>query len=140
MSQPVLVDTNVLMDVLTQRQPHCDASVAVWTAVYRRKLIGWVSADSFSTLYYLLRKMSNHTEAHRGIRKVCEIFEITPMDAALIGQALNSPLDDFEDAIQHECALRVKATAIITRDTRHFRNASIPAVTPEDFAKKFNLT
>ena len=138
MSQRILVDINVLMDVLTERHPHCDASLAVWIAVYEHKVAGWVSADSFSTLYYLLRKTLNHTETHRGIRKVLEVFEVAPLGAALLEKALHSPLDDYEDAIQYECALDVKATAIITRD-QHFRHAAIPVMTPAEFLAKFNL-
>jgi len=139
MSHPVLVDINVLLDVLAQRQPHCKHSVDIWVAVYRHTLTGWVSADSLSTLYYFLRKMSTHPEAHRGIQKVCEIFKIVPVDAALIGRALNSPMTDFEDAIQYECALAVNAIAIITRDMRHFQHSSIPALTPANFMRNFDL-
>ena len=140
MSQPILVDVNVLIDVLIQRQPHYAASAAIWTAVDRHVLDGWVSADSFSTLHYLLRKMSDRDTARRSIRLVGEVFSIVPVDVALIKRALHSHLDDFEDAVQYECALHVKATAIITRDRRHFRHTSIPAITPETFMAKLNLT
>jgi len=133
MSQRILVDINVLLDVLAQRSPHYVASAAVWAAVENREVAGWVSANSVTTLYYLLRKISNHVTAMRGIRLVHEVFSIAPVDAALIEKALHSSLSDFEDAVQYESALRVKATAIVTRDVRHFQHASIPAVTPEIF-------
>ncbi|MCL2700675.1 MAG: PIN domain-containing protein [Phycisphaerae bacterium] len=140
MSRRILVDINVLVDVLMQRHPHYAASAAVWTAVEQHGLSGWVSADSFTTLYYLLRKTSDHIEACRGIQRVRKVFVIVPVDAALIEDALHSPLNDFEDAVQHECALRVKATSIVTRNIRHFRNTSVPAVTPEAFVATLDLT
>jgi len=140
MNRRVFVDVNVLMDVLAQRQPHYAASAKAWVAVDRHDVSGWVSADSFSTLYYLLRKLSSHAEACQCLQKVGKIFEIVPVDADLIENALHSPLGDFEDAVQHECALRAMATVIITRDARHFRHASIPVMTPEDFVAEIGLT
>ena len=138
-SQPILVDANVLMDVLARREPHFTASAAVWAAVEKRGVEGWASADSFTTLYYLLRKRSGSAMAHRCLQLVSEVFKIVPVDAALLEKALHSPLDDFEDAVQYECALRVKAATIITRDMYHFQNTSIPAMTPAEFVAKFNL-
>ena len=140
MSGSVLVDVNVLMDVLNHRQPHYAASAEVWTAVEQHGLVGWVSADSFSTLYYLLRKASGRNVARRGVQLVSKVFAVVPVDAALLEKALQSPLGDFEDAIQYECALRIKAAAIITRDARHFRHTAIPAMSPVDFVAGFNLT
>jgi predicted nucleic acid-binding protein len=139
MSRRIFVDVNVLMDVLAQRQPHYAVSAAVWVAIDRHDVSGWVSADSFSTLYYLLRKLSNHAEACRCLQRVCDVFEVAPVDAALIEKALRSPVGDFEDAVQYECALHMNATAIITRDARHFRHAAIPILTPENFIADLEL-
>ena len=133
MNHRLLVDINVLLDVLANRQPHYDASAAVWAAVETRTVVGWVSANSITTLYYLLRKVSNHATALRGIRLVNEVFMVAPVDASLIEKALVSPLGDFEDAVQYENALRAKATAIVTRDVRHFRHSAIPVLTPDAF-------
>ena len=133
MSHRLLVDINVLLDVLAQRQPHYTASAALWAAVERREVIGCVSANTITTLYYLLRKLSNHATALRGVRLVNEVFVISPVDAALIEKAIQSSLGDFEDAVQYESALRSKATAIVTRDVRHFRRSAIPVLTPEAF-------
>jgi len=140
MNRRVFVDVNVLMDVLAHRQPHYAASAKVWVAVDRQDVSGWVSADSFSTLYYLLRKLSSHAEACQCLQRVCDVFEVVPVDAALIEKALRSSVGDFEDAVQHECALHINATAIITRDARHFRHAAIQAVTPENFVAGLELT
>jgi len=139
-SRRVFVDVNVLMDVLSKRHPHYTASAAAWTAVELYGVVGWVSADSFSTLYYLLRKLSSHAEACRCLQRVSDIFEIAPVDAALIEKAMRSPISDFEDAVQYECALDVNATAIITRDARHFQHAAIPILTPENFVADLDLT
>jgi len=138
MSQRILVDINVLMDVLVQRQPYYVASAAAWEAVASREVVGWVSANSITTLYYLLRKSSGHTTAMQGIRLVHKLFSIAPVDAALIEKALNSPVNDLEDAVQYESALLVNATTIVTRDEHHFRDTTIPIVSPEFFVANLN--
>ena len=132
------MDINVLMDVLVQRQPHYPASMAAWEAVVNREVVGWVSANSITTLYYLLRKSSGHATAMQSVCLVHQLFSIAPIDAALIEKALNSPVDDLEDAVQYECALHVKATMIVTRDERHFRDTAIPVMSPEVFMANLN--
>jgi len=139
MNQRIFVDTNVLMDVLLECQPHYDDSAAVWSAVDEHDVVGWVSANSFTTMYYLLRRFLTPAAARESIQEVRAIFSIAPVNAALIEKALYSPFDDFEDAVQYECALRVKATTIITRDERHFRRASISVMTPRAFLASLDL-
>ena len=139
MTHRVLVDINVLLDVLARREPHYAASAAIWAAAETHAIQGLVSANSITTLYYLLRKASNHATALRGIRLVGAVFVIVPVDATLIEKALNSPLGDFEDAVQYENALRAKATAIVTRDVRHFKDSSIPVLPPNTFLARATL-
>lgn len=128
-----LIDINILLDVLGCRQPHYNAAAAVWSAAETRRFEGMVSADSFSTLYYLLRQQSDHRTAMRGIRLVGDVFSIIALDEQIIAQAMNSPVKDFEDAIQYHSALRGQAECIVTRDLRHFRAADLPAMPPDAF-------
>ncbi len=126
----LLIDTNVLMDVLGEREPFYPTSSQVWDRIHNGEWEGWISAHSVTTLYYLVRKQSAHDVAMRGIRVVMDVFRIAPVDANLIAAAVANPLGDFEDAVQHQCALQVGANAIVTRDKRHFLEVSIPVLTP----------
>jgi predicted nucleic acid-binding protein len=132
MRQP-LVDVNVLLDVLSQREPHRVSSSQIWTAAERRQIRGLVSADSFSTLYYLLRRVSNAQTARRGLSMVLDVFDVVGIDEKTIRQALDSPVRDFEDAIQYHSAIHGQADCIVTRDLKHYRHADLPVLTPEDF-------
>jgi predicted nucleic acid-binding protein len=58
---------------------------------------------------------------------------VVPVDAQIISQALDSPVRDFEDAIQYHCAIRGNADCIITRDLRDYRNAELPVLGPNAF-------
>jgi predicted nucleic acid-binding protein len=44
---------------------------------------------------------------------------------------------DFEDCLQMECAKRVNADYIVTRDLPDFSNSNIAAISPMDFINKF---
>lgn len=132
MRQP-LVDLNILLDVLSQREPYRVSSSQVWTAAERRQIRGMVSADSFSTLYYLLRRVSNAQTARRGLSMVLDVFDVVGVDGKTIRQALDSPVSDFEDAIQYHSAIHGQADCIVTRDLKHYRHVDLPVLTPEDF-------
>ncbi|MGC8542010.1 MAG: type II toxin-antitoxin system VapC family toxin [Phycisphaerae bacterium] len=130
MSQRVLVDINILLDVLARREPHYAASAALWAAAETRAIEGLVSATSIVTLYYLLHRAANRATALRGIRLVRELFHVIPVDEVLIDEAMVSPLHDFEGAVQYHSALRAGVAIIVTRDMRHFKNSAIPVLSP----------
>ena len=52
----VLVDTNVALDVLLEREPHLAASAAVWDAVEARVVEGYIAAHGVTTIHYLGQK------------------------------------------------------------------------------------
>lgn len=131
--QRPLVDLNVLLDVLTRREPHAADSARLWAAAETRQIYAMVSADSFSTLYYLLRRMTGARTAKRGLAMVLDVFEVVEVNEKTLRQAMDSPVKDFEDAIQYHCAVRGKADCIVTRDLRHYRNADLPVMSPDAF-------
>lgn len=139
MKHRLFIDINVLLDVLSNRQPHFAASAMIWDAVENHLVQGSVSPNSITTLYYLMRKLSGHADSMKGIRLICDIFDIPSLDKSIIQKAINASWSDFEDAVQHETALLAKATVIVTRDIRHYRQASVPVMTPEEFLTSANI-
>ncbi|MCC6581543.1 MAG: PIN domain-containing protein [Phycisphaeraceae bacterium] len=128
-----LLDINILLDVLGQREPFLADAAKVWSAVETGHITGLISADSFTTVYYLLRRASNTRTALRGMRLLQGLFEVIPVDAQIISQALDSPVRDFENAIQYHCAIRGNADCIVTRDLHDYRRAELPVLAPDAF-------
>ena len=62
-----------------------------------------------------------------------DVFEIVEVDAQIVNQAIDSSFADFEDGIQHACALRGKASHLLTRDVAGFRRADLPVVSPKAY-------
>jgi len=52
----ILFDTNVVLDVLLDRQPYVEASAAAWAAVETGISEGMVAAHAATTIHYLVRK------------------------------------------------------------------------------------
>lgn len=132
MSRRVFFDLNVLLDVLTCREPFFEDAAELWTLAERRRIEGVISAMSLPTAYYLLRRAAGRRKALSGLKAMRSIFEIVELDATLIDQAIAGGFADFEDGVQACSALRAEADCIVTRDARGFRKSDVPAVRPAE--------
>jgi predicted nucleic acid-binding protein len=131
MRDRLFFDTNVLLDHLLDRQPFADDAAELWSMAERREIVGCISALSFNFVYYIVRHHAKERAARRAIRGLRHVFEIVEVDAQIIHQAIDSAFPDFEDAIQHACAVRAGATHLVTRDLVGFRRSEVPVVSPD---------
>jgi predicted nucleic acid-binding protein len=127
----ILVDTNVVLDVLLDREPHVGASAQVWAAVERNLAEGLLSAHAVTTIHYLVRKEQGNTKAKRTISAILRVFDVAMVDGRVIREALQLSSPDFEDAVTAAAALLSACDLIVTRDPKGFRGSVIPALTPE---------
>ena len=134
----VLIDTNVILDCLLDREPFVKEADEILKKCYDRKLIGYITAYTVPTIFYLLRKQFSTGERREMLFKLCGFMEIAGINKSHIIEAVtNERFDDLEDCLQTECAKAVGAQYIVTRNTDDFAYASVPAITPEDFLKLF---
>jgi len=139
MIRHVFFDTNILLDVLTERQPFFEDAALLWTMAEKRQIEGIVSAMSLPTAYYLLRRVVGHRKAITGIKAVRSIFEIVTLDHHMIDQAIDADYSDLEDGIQACAALRAGADCIVTRDPKGFRKSDVPVLAPETLIASLNI-
>jgi hypothetical protein len=59
------------------------------------------------------------------------------MPAEVVSQALNSPIADFEDALQAATAVYAGASALVSRNLRDYRHSKVPVFTPSQFLAAF---
>jgi predicted nucleic acid-binding protein len=133
MSDRLFLDTNVLLDHLLDREPFADNATELWSMAERREIVGCIAAISFNFVYYIVRHEANERKARQAIKGMRDVFEIVEVDAQVINQAIDADFADFEDAIQHACAMRTAATHLITRDLPGYRRSEIPVLTPEAY-------
>ena len=135
----VFVDTNVLLDVLAQREPFYSDSVAVWTLAERGKVHGLVSAVSFTNIFYIVRKLRNHQVALRTMVQLRDTFTPIACDAQVLNQAIDANFGDFEDAVQYFSAVRAEASCIVSRNPDHFPRADLPVLSPPEFLVAYSF-
>jgi predicted nucleic acid-binding protein len=132
--EKVFIDTDVIIDFLTDRKPYSIEAAKIFSLIDQKKITGYVSSLSFSNLYYVLRKFGTHKKIMTSLHELAELVEILNVDGDTIKSALGSDFKDFEDAIQYFTALKNKKTdCIITRNIKDYKNISLPLMTPETF-------
>jgi predicted nucleic acid-binding protein len=60
------------------------------------------------------------------------VFEVAPVDEAVLRSALALNWKDFEDAVTAAGARRAKCDAVITRNPRDFKGAPVRVLTPSE--------
>ena len=131
----LLIDTNVLLDVLAEREPFYEDSSRVWEHVESGRAEGYISAVGFNNIYYIVRRVSDRRKARRAIVLLRQLFEVAPVDEDTLDRAISSSIKDFEDAIQWACASQVSANQIITRNTQDYPVARPVAMSPAEFLR-----
>lgn len=134
----VLLDSNVLLDVLLNRQPWVVESSAVWSLHDENKIEGFVAASTFTDIFYIARRIKDIPSAFQAIQVCITAFEICTVDKSTIVQATALPGNDFEDNVLISCATLSQMDAIVTRNTADFQSASLPVHTPETLIKLFH--
>jgi predicted nucleic acid-binding protein len=127
----ILFDTNVVLDVLLDRQPHVEASAAAWAAVETGISEGMLAAHAVTTIHYLVRKEMGNIKARRIVTAILRVFGVAAVDGAVVQEALQLPFSDFEDAVTAAAARLAGCECIVTRDPRGFRGSPVRSLTPE---------
>jgi predicted nucleic acid-binding protein len=127
----MLIDVNVVLDVLLDRQPHAAASIAVWTAIETGHTEGLLAAHAITTIHYLVRKELGAAKAKRTLTSILRVFGVAPVDSAVIEDAIKRVSPDFEDSVMISAARLAGCDLIITRDPRGFRDSPVRVLTPE---------
>ncbi len=128
----LLIDANILLDVLQNREPYIQASSVIWKLCETEKAKGYVSALTFANLVYIMRKELNPKKIEETLHALSLIFEFVDFRASDLSCAAGLKWDDFEDAVQSVIAERIRADYIITRNVRDFDRSKVIAFTPSE--------
>ncbi len=75
----VLIDGNIILDVLQNREPHVETSARVWKLCETGLIDGYVSALTFADLVYVMRKELNPEKISAVLKKLALIFHFTEL-------------------------------------------------------------
>ena len=129
----VLFDSDVLLDILAQRQPFVAASARALNTVMQNQVQGYVSGHAVTNIFYILRRQVGNEIARELLAKLLQHLQVASVTDEVIRQALNSPIKDFEDAVTSAAALTTGLEIIVTRNTPDFVASLVPAMLPDEF-------
>lgn len=133
MSQRVLVDTNVWLDVLLDRNPHVEHSAGAVSLAQRDGATLVLGATTVTTVFYFVEKFTDFDQATDAIGRLLDHHEVANVTGDVLRTALDAGLADFEDAVLHEAARRVNVDLILTRNAPDFEAGVLPVSTPREY-------
>lgn len=136
MMEQLLVDTNIVIDLLSKREGFFEEAQELFTLADHKQVKLSVSALTFANTHYLLSKYQKLDDARKTLIKLKVLVNVAPLDDKVLELALVSDFKDFEDAIQYHTALENGMDIIITRNKKDFKNSKLPIMTAKEYLKK----
>ena len=128
----IVIDINILMDFLFKREGHRKVA-EVFILASSGKIQGFVCAHEITTLFYFLNKaIKDKRKIKKTLSGIMNRFKIIEINENLLGKALSSEIDDFEDAVIEVSSIEKNAEYIVTRNIKDFKKSVINAITPEE--------
>lgn len=131
------LDSDIVLDVGTGRKPFFDNSKITLKIFENNFSFGYLSANSITNIYYILRKISTNEKTKLFLNEILRYLNIIEVNQSNIFNALESEMKDFEDAVQYSCALTQKCDCIVTRNIEDYKSSKIPIYSPEEFNQIF---
>jgi hypothetical protein len=134
----IFLDTDVALDHLAD--PSRSANTLTGCSAWPRQVnSSSASPRSFSSLYYILRKLKGHADALTLLCDLKSLVRVSSVTDAEIQSALSSNFKDFEDAIQHFAAkAEGSVSAIVTRNKADYSAREIPVLSPDELLAKID--
>lgn len=136
MVNKILVDTNVLLDYLLEREPFFEDAKKVILSCIEGNVKGCIAAHSISNMFFILRKDYSVKERREVLSNLCSIFDVEGIDKTkLLAGLANEDFSDFEDCLQMECAKAYGAEYIVTRNISDYESSEVSTIMPKEYLK-----
>lgn len=132
-----MFDTNIILDILLNRQPFCEMSARVIDLSATKVIERYISASAITDIYYLAYKtIRDKNKVCYLLERLLQIVSVAGVAETEILPALKSGWNDFEDAVQYYTARKIEVSYIVTRNKKDYLSADIVVAEPQEF---FNL-
>ena len=129
----VFLDTNILLEIVLDRKEK-DACNQIIQAGLNKEVSLFASYLTFANMAYVLKKNKVSREHVYQIGQTMEkMMTVLPMDGDQLRAALQHEVNDFEDMLQHQCAVAGQSDCIVNINTNDFKEFStIPVYSPDE--------
>jgi predicted nucleic acid-binding protein len=128
-----LLDTDVNLDFILQRQPFFAEADEIFRRCSNGDFEAYICDITPVNIFYIGRKEIGRQPTVQAVADLLKMAKICTVEKNILQTALISPITDYEDAVQHECAMAENLDAIVTRNTKDYKNASIKVYSPTEF-------
>lgn len=137
----ILIDTNVIIDALTSREPWNESAEKIFIMAANNIVDMYITASSATDIYYLVRKHLHNAETARQVMSklysLVGILEVKQEDCV---DALVSSITDYEDAVVEQVARRAGVECIVTRNQKDYEQGLTKVFLPDDFIQFMEQT
>ena len=132
----MMIDTNIILDVLLEREPFYAQSKAVLDLCENKVIHGFISASAATDIFYLIRKgLGSTDDAYKALGHILDIVKVLTVTNTDVTDAFLQKAKDFEDCLLATCAKSNKCSGIITRNKKDFLGFGIPLYSPEEWCQ-----
>jgi len=134
----ILIDTNVLLDWLLDREPFVRQADQIMRCCITGMVKGHLASHSILNIFYITRRAFDIEKRKEILLMLCEKFNVIGLGRQMIVESLhNENWNDLEDGLQMSCAVTEGVDYIITRDSEGFEFSKVQALSPGAFLKMF---
>jgi len=132
----ILLDTNVIMDALQERQPFDADAKEILLRAQNGEFTCCFTANAITDIFYLYSKVRGLESARQVMDFLLATYKVVSVTHEDCISAMSIPIKDFEDALVSACAKKTGAAYIISRDDKFLREDSpVKVVKPNDFLR-----
>ena len=135
----LMIDTNIIIDVLTEREPFFEGSKNVLKLCEQKAVSGFITASTVTDIFYLVRRHTHDVNAaYSCLGYLLNIVKILPVTNDNIISAYLIKAKDFEDCLLAECAKSNGCGGIVTRNKKDFEDFGVRLLSPEEAVQLFD--
>jgi predicted nucleic acid-binding protein len=131
----VFADTDIVLDLLSKREPFYISSAYLFSEADNGKIKLCVSSLSFANLNYILSKQYSSDQSRKKLLKFKTLVSVLAVTDKVVDLALSSDFKDFEDGLQYFTAIENNIRTLLTRNLKGYKAAEITVMTAEQFLK-----
>ncbi len=129
----ILLDNDVVLDFLLERQPFYVKADEIFVRLQNKEFEIYISPITPINAFYTTRKEKGKDVAFKAVEGLIKLVEVCRISKSVLQNAFTLGFTDFEDAVQCASATAENLDAIVTRNLKDYKNATVKIYSPDEF-------
>ena len=129
----VLLDNDVVLDFLLIRHPFYAAADEIFVRLQNKEFEAFISTITPINAFYMTRKEKGKDVAFKAVEGLIKLVEVCRTNKSVLQNAFTLGFTDFKDVVQCASAIAENLDAIVTRNVKDYKNATVKVYSPNEF-------